>query len=151
MAGTWCTIEEAANLTGVTVDDAQLLQAQGVIETYVDVDPADPGEHLSVRDREHLVKATAYQAGWMWRQIEVARRTDVENLQQDGVGFTYAHPDAVVLAPLAKRNIDRLSWNQSGAVAPQRAGRYPDIDAVRDAVLRDEVDPVGWCYESEGV
>lgn len=147
MAGTWCTIEQVENLTGVTVTDSQLLKAQGVIETFVDVDPADPGDHLSTRDRNRLVNATAYQAGWMFEQIQLETRTDVENLTQDGQSFRYANPDAVVLAPLAKRNIDKLSWNTSGAVGGRRRRRYATIDDVRDAVMCDEVDVIPWVTE----
>lgn len=147
MAGTWCTVEQVENLTAVTVSDAQLLRAQGVIETFVDVDPAEPGDHLSTRDRNRLVSATAYQAGWMFEQIQLETRTDVENLNQDGQSWKYAHPDAVVLAPLAKRNIDRLSWNTSGTYGGCRRKRYATIDDVRDAVMRDEVDVIPWVPE----
>jgi len=150
MAGTWCTPTDVANLTGVTVTDAQLLRAQGVIETFEDIDPAAPGDHLSVRDRQRLLAATAYQAGWMFEQIEIEKRTDVSTLSQDGQTWTYAHADAAVLAPLAKRNLDRLSWNADGPVTPN-GGRapYPDLAAVRDAVLCDEVElPELWKFES---
>lgn len=148
MAGTWCDTAKVLELTAVAVNEAQLLRAQGVIETFVDVDPADPGE-ITDRDRERLVKATAYQAGWMFEQIALEQRTDVSQLSQDGQSFTYAHPDAVVLAPLASRNIDRLSWNQDGAVAPRRSKRYETLEDVRDAVLCDELElPDTWRFES---
>jgi hypothetical protein len=150
MAGTWCTTTDVANLTSVTVTDAQLLRAQGVIETFEDIDPDAPGDHLSVRDRQRLRAATAYQAGWMFEQIEIEKRTDVANLSQDGQSWTYAHADAAVLAPLAKRNLDRLSWNADGPVTPS-GGRapYPDLDAVKAAVLCDEVElPELWRFES---
>jgi len=150
MAGTWCTTTDVDNLTGVTVNEAQLLRAQGVIETFEDIDPAAPGDHLLARDRQRLLAATAYQAGWMFEQIEIEKRTDVSTLSQDGQTWTYAHADAAVLAPLAKRNLDRLSWNADGPVTPN-GGRapYPDLDAVRDAVLCDEVElPELWRFES---
>jgi hypothetical protein len=148
MAGTWCDTAKVLELTGVTVLEAQLLRAQGVIETFVDVDPADPGD-ISGRDRNRLTAATAYQAGWMFEQIALEQRTDVTQLSQDGTSFTYANPDAVVLAPLAKRNIDQLSWNQDGAVAPHQTKRYATLDDVRDAVLCDELElPETWQFES---
>jgi len=146
---TWCTATDVTDFTGVTVTDPQLLRAQAVIETFEDVDPANPGDHLSVRDRERFRKATAYQAGWMYEQIAIEQRTDVENLSQDGQSWRYAHPDAVVLAPLAKRNLDRLSWNQDGAVTPVHHARYRDLDEVKAAVLCDEVElPELWQFES---
>jgi hypothetical protein len=154
MAGTWCTTDDVANLTGVGVTDPQLLRAQGVIETFEDIDPAahplpaPPDDHLSLRDRERLRKATAYQAGWMFEQIEIEKRTDVQNLSQDGQSWVYANPDAVVLAPLAKRNLDRLSWNADGPVTPGGCrAPYPDLDAVKAAVLCDEVE-LPWQFES---
>ena len=147
MTGTWCTAQQVLDLTGVTVTDPQLLTAQGVIETFEDIDPADPGDHLSVRDRNRLTSATAYQAGWMFAQIQLEARTDVENLSQDGQSWKYANPDAVVLAPLAKRNLDRLSWNQDGAVAPRVSHRYRDLAEVEAAVLCDEVE-LPWRFES---
>lgn len=150
MAGTWCTATDVENKTGVVVTEAQLLRAQGVIETFVDIDPNDPGEHLSTRDRNRLLSATAYQAGWMFEQIALEQRTDVESLTQDGQSWRYANPDAVVLGPLAKRNIDRLSWNTSGAVGGSCAKRYATLDEVAAAVMCDEVE-LPWTYESEGV
>lgn len=148
MAGTWCDIAKVLELTGVTVDEPQLLRAQGVIETFVDVDPADPGE-ITARDRNRLTAATAYQAGWMFEQIALEQRTDVAQLSQDGTSFTYANPDAVVLAPLASRNIDRLSWNQDGAVAPRQGKRYETLADVEAAVLCDELElPETWVFES---
>lgn len=144
---TWCTIADVTNFTGVTVTDAQLLRAQAVIETFEDVDPGDPGDHLTARDRERFRKATAYQAGWMYEQIALEQRTDVESLSQDGQSWRYAHPDAVVLAPLAKRNLDLLSWRQDGAVAPTETKRYATLDDVKAAVLCDEVE-LPWQFES---
>lgn len=144
---TWCTTADVTNFTGVTVTDAQLLRAQAVIETFEDVDPGDPGDHLTARDRERFRKATAYQAGWMYEQIALEQRTDVESLSQDGQSWRYAHPDAVVLAPLAKRNLDLLSWRQDGAVAPTETKRYATLDDVKAAVLCDEVE-LPWQFES---
>lgn len=147
MAGTWCDVAKVLELTNVTVSEAQLLRAQGVIETFEDIDPADPGDHLSVRDRNRLTSATAYQAGWMFEQIALEQRTDVESLTQDGQAWKYANPDAVVLAPLAKRNLDRLSWNEDGALAPAQRIRYRNLDEVKAAVLCDELE-LPWEFES---
>jgi hypothetical protein len=148
---TWADAARVLSLTGVTVTDAQLIQAQGVIETHVDIDPANPGDHLSARDRERLVKAHAYQAGWMFDKIDLFSRTDISQISQDGVSVTYANPDAVELGPLAKRNIDQLSWNQDGAWSPKPIRTYADLAELRDAVLRDEVDVVPWVYEAGGL
>lgn len=155
---TWCTVADVLNLTGVTVDGPQLTRAQGVIETFVDIDPSlvtapatpTPANTLQVRDRVRLTRACAYQAGWMFEQIDVTARTDITQLSQDGASFTYANPHAVVLAPLAKRNIDRLSWNQSGPVGKRRSAAFADMGAWADGWLRDDpaAEPGGWILES---
>lgn len=148
---TWATITDVFNKTGVTVSAPQLERAHAVILTFVDVDPDAPNTHLSDRDRNRMVSAEAFQAGWMFTQIEVVARTDVSQNTQDGDGFTYANPDAVVLAPLAKRNIDRVSWNSSGNIGGNRMGApYHGLSEVADAVMRDEVIPYGaeWYYEA---
>lgn len=152
---TWCDAARVLELTAIVVTNPQLLIAQGVIETFVDVDPADPGD-ISDRDRERLAKALAYQAGWMFSPTEVKidqfTHTDVSQLSQDGMSTVYAHPDAAELAPLAKRNIDMLSWNASGPVGGGRRRRgYADWDAVRDAVLADEVQTQPWVFEAPGL
>jgi hypothetical protein len=150
---TWSTIADVYNFTGITVTGPQLYKAHGVIASFEDIDPAAAGSHLGARDRRKLRMAEAYQAGWMFEQIGVFGRTDVSAVGQAGQGgsFTYAHPDAVTLAPLAKRNMDRLSWNESGAQGPPRSARYADWNAVRDAVLCDEVQTQPWEYEARGL
>lgn len=150
---TWCTTTDVFNLTGKTIDGAALLRAQAVIETYVDIDPADPGE-IDVRDRERLRKALGYQAGWMASQIEYEARTDITNHSQDGESFTHQHAESGQLAPLAKRNIDRLSWNMSGRAGGAKFRNYSDLQAVEQAWLRDEVECVPgypWNFESRGL
>jgi hypothetical protein len=148
---TWATIADVFNKTGVTVDATQIERAHAVILTFVDVDPDAENTHLSDRDRNRMVAAEAFQAAWMFTQIEVVARTDVVSNTQDGEAFVYANPDAAVLAPLAKRNIDRLSWNGSGSVGGRRTGAvYHGLDEVADAVMRDEVIPFGaeWQFEA---
>jgi hypothetical protein len=40
MTGAWATEQNVIDLTGVSVGQAVLLQAQAVIESFVDIDPA---------------------------------------------------------------------------------------------------------------
>jgi hypothetical protein len=158
---TWCTLADVANLTGVTVLAPQLNTAQAVIETFVDIDPAlyvpdaDPAPKIALldRDRVRLLRATAFQAAWMFEQIDVAGRTDVIQNSQDGASFTYANPDAVVLAPLAKRNIDRLTWNQDGPMGKRQGAPFADMGEWADGWLRDDprAEFGGWAFESSGL
>lgn len=146
----WATPADTLNLTGVTVDAAMMTRAQGVIDTFVDIDPLSPGIKADPRDLVRLKRACAYQAGWMFEQIDVTARTDITQAAQDGATFVYANPNAIVLAPLAKRNIDRLSFNQSGPIGSRRQAAYPDMGAWADGWLRDDpaAEPGGWILTS---
>lgn len=141
----WASVFEVLELTGVTVTIAQLDYAQGVIDLFSGV-TEDAWANLSGRNLRLLNAATAYQAVWMAAQVDVITRTDVSELDQDGVKFTPAHQDALLLAPLAKRCLDRLSWHGARTlrVNPRgcHEGRYSDIGAWQAAWLRDaDYDP----------
>ena len=101
--------------TGVTVTTNQITQANGIIDIYSNITTA-ASANLTPRDRRLLASATNYQAAWMARQVDVFTRTEVESATQDGVSFSPAHEDALMLAPLAKRCLDRLSWRKPRSV-----------------------------------
>lgn len=146
----WASTTDVYNVTGVQVTAPQLQRAHWVLRSFVPIDPADPGLFLRETDRLKLFRAECFQAAWMFEQIDVATRTDVGTLTQDGVSIAYANPDAVVLAPLAKRNVDRLTFNASRNYGgSRRPRRYADITEAADAVMRDEaiVPDFPWSYE----
>jgi hypothetical protein len=147
----WASTTDVYNVTGVQVTAPQLQRAHWVLRSFVPIDPADPGEHFRATDRLKLFRAECFQAAWMFEQIDVSTRTDVSQLSQDGLTFTYANPDAVVLAPLAKRNVDRLTFNASRNYGgSRRPRRYADIEAVADAVMRDEAVVPDFPWRREG-
>lgn len=114
---TWATPEQASSWTRVSLDQADLDAAYPIIELYAGV-TTDALATLKPRDLRLLKYAEAYQAAWMQSQTDVAGRMDVDNLTQDGVSFTAAGGDALVLAPLAKRCLLRLSWRKSRSLQP---------------------------------
>lgn len=115
----WATATDVLDMTGVTVTDAQVLQAQTLIELFSGIDES---YSISGRDTRHLRMAVAYQAAWMKGQIDVTTRTDVATVTQDEMSFTYANADAPVLAPLARQALKRLSWKTTRSVMVQRLG-----------------------------
>lgn len=135
----WATAGEALTLTGASVTTAQLAQAQGVVELFAGItedNTADLGANLRL-----LRAAVAYQAVWMAAQIDVATRTDVQSIQQDGTNVTPGHADALILAPLAKRCLDRLSWRGPRSVrlvATDDGPKFPNLAAYEAAFMRDE-------------
>ncbi len=60
--------------------------------------------------------AVAYQAAWMTDHPDVFTNVDVSTMLQDGLQFTNAHANAGILAPMAKRAIDRLSWRRNRSI-----------------------------------
>jgi hypothetical protein len=113
----WVTEAEAEDITGVTVTAAQVTQAQYVIELFSGVTEE---YEIRPRDARHLKMATAYQAAWSKGQIDVTTRTDVSQFTQDEMSATYANKEAVVLAPLARQAIKRLSWKGTRSVRLRR-------------------------------
>lgn len=140
----WATEAEALALTGVTVSAAVLTQAQGVVELFSGI-TEDNTTELKTSSVRMLRAAVAYQAAWMVSQVDVTSRTDVSQLDQDGTSFTAAGPDALIVAPLARRALERLSWLRKRTTRSVRAGRptFSTVGAYGDAWMRDEL-PGGW-------
>ena len=113
----WATAQQTLDMTGVTVTDTQVSQAQTMVELFSGVDESYA---LRGRDVRYLRMAVAYQAAWIKGQIDVTTRTDVSQVTQDEMSFTYANQDAPVLAPLARQALKRLSWKTSRSVMVQR-------------------------------
>ncbi|MGH3991904.1 MAG: hypothetical protein ACRDSN_05505, partial [Pseudonocardiaceae bacterium] len=104
----WATVADVLAYTGATVTDAQITQAQGVLDIMANV-TNDAAANLKARDVRLLKQATAYQTVWMVNQVDTFTRTDVTGARQDGVQFSAPehNPDYLILAPLAKRCLDR--------------------------------------------
>lgn len=122
----WATISDTTALTGTTVDESTLGQAQGVVELFAGI-TEDNTATMSNGNARMLKAATAYQAAWMKSQVDVTGRMDVAEVQQDGATVKPAGPDDLVLAPLAKRCLDRLTWRGRRSItltvgAPQYVG-----------------------------
>lgn len=113
---TWATAAEVAEITGVTVEDSVVAQAAGVIELHTGRLQTDTG--LRARDLTWLRRAVAYQAAWMNAQPDALTRSEVKSWSQDGASASQDGED-VVLAPLAKRALRRLSTRGTRSVFTQ--------------------------------
>lgn len=141
---TWATTGDVPFYTGLTATEAQVAQAQAVIELFADTteDASDAG-NISTKNLRLLKQAVAYQAGWITQHPDAFTNMDTSSVSQDQVSATWLHANAGILAPLAKRCIDRLSWRR---MRPQRIGRrrshgqIPRTMNVTSAVM-DENDP----------
>lgn len=136
----WCDIAHVNSLTGVTVADDDMSRAMGIIATETQVWPEFLPDDLGVADRIRLCDALAYEAAWISGKVDLFAESTVSNVSQDGLSAQYVSPQSQYLAPLALVCLQKLSWNRKGASFKRPGGRYPDISAARDAVLRDEVE-----------
>lgn len=146
----WATTGDVLLYTGVTVTGAQVAQAQAVVEIFADTTTAasDAG-NISEKNLRLLKQATAYQAAWISQHPDAFTNMDVTSISQDQVSATFLHANALILAPLAKRCIDRLSWRR---IRPIRMGRnrWPISRTLNTiSAAADENDP-RWRPLSDG-
>lgn len=147
ISGTWATVEDVLAVTGVTVTSDVLTQAQGVIDivSNMSVDQA-VDLRISARDLRWLGMALCYQAAWQSNQVDVITRTDVTGVTQEGMQFSPANDTALILSPLAKRCLDRISWRRPRSIRLQRKSyQFTTQEELAHGYLRD--DPLfegGW-------
>ncbi|TXJ78626.1 hypothetical protein E2C11_16600 [Streptomyces lavendulae] len=135
MVDAWCTVQDVTGATGVTVTDAQLAQAQADIEIFSNRIYTDT-DRIRTRDLYWLGRAVARQAAWLAGQFGLETRLDATQIQQDQVSTTL-QGDGLVLAPMARRALQRVSWMRSRTVHVRSAieGAGPLIsDPLTDGI-----------------
>lgn len=121
----WATVAETLTYTGITASSANLDAAQAMIEIFADV-TEDSNDNLGTKNLRLLKMAVAYQAAWITEHPDVFTHIDVNTLLQDGMQFSIMHANSGVLAPMAKRALDRLSWRRSRSIRVKRTRRYTE-------------------------
>lgn len=140
----WATTSDVATYTGITVTAAQVDQAQAVVELFVDTTEVASTVGLISQKNVRLLKmAVAYQAAWITQHPDWATNMDTTNVSQDQVSATWAHANAGVLAPLAKRCIDRVSWRRIRPlrVRPAYGSAFPPRHMNIISAVMDDNDP----------
>lgn len=111
----WATTTDVLTFTGKAVADDELSRAQAVVELYASRTASVPATATTARDEHWLKLAVCYQAAWMQGQFDLYTRVEVGNLSQDGVSTTFT-PDAMTLAPLARKALNRLAWRKTRSI-----------------------------------
>lgn len=114
MVDAWCSTEEVIAITGVTVTDVQLSQAQSSIEVFCNRIFTD-APRIRTRDLYWLGRAVAYQAAWEKNQYDLNARLDANQVQQDGI-VASLNDRAMTLGPRAKGALQRCSWMRSRTI-----------------------------------
>jgi hypothetical protein len=145
----WATIAETLSYTSITVGQTTLDSAQAMVELFADVTEASSDASLISPKNLRLLKlAVAYQTAWMTSQPDLFTRSDMGLMTQDRISFTSPHANSSILAPMAKRAIDRLSWrrNRNQRIRPLRPNNVGTGDwsdpTNDDASLEDNT--LGW-------
>jgi hypothetical protein len=138
----WATTGDVATYTGVSATAAQVAQAQAVVEIFADTttDASDAG-NISEKNLRLLKQAVSYQAAWITQHPDAFTNMDVSSVSQDQVSATFRHDNAQILAPLAKRCIDRLSWKRMRPLRIGRGGRPLSRTLNVTSATQDENDP----------
>jgi len=143
MADPWATPADVAEIAGAEVTDAQIRQAQAVVELRVGR-TAEATPHIRGRDLRWLKQAVAYQAVWMADQPDLFTRSETSGpVIQDGIHISQT-PQAQTMAPLALVALRRLSWRGNRSVHTESTLR----------TVRGEANPaalgVGAVYDYDG-
>ncbi|MEU7416708.1 hypothetical protein [Streptomyces antibioticus] len=141
---TWATTSDVITYTGINATAAQVEQAQGVIELFADVtEQASDDGLISEKNLRLLKQAVAYQAAWITQHPDAFTNVDLTSFNQDQVSGQLRHDNALILAPLAKRCIDRLSWRRNRGLRIQRRGGSGSIPARMNltSAVADDNDP----------
>lgn len=111
----WATTTDVLNMTGETVTEAEVTQAQYLVELFADV-TEDSDSFIATKNLRLLKQAVAYQTAWMVQHPDVFSVIDVTSATQDGMSWLIGNPGSAVMAPLARMAIARLSWKRNRSI-----------------------------------
>jgi hypothetical protein len=106
---TWATAADVLSLTGTgDATMAELTMANAIVELISGRLYTEAAERTGRRDHEWMRRAVAYQVPWMRAQPDLFERLDLSTM--DGLKVEQM---GLLLAPLSKAAINKLSWRRS--------------------------------------
>jgi hypothetical protein len=141
--GVWATVSDVKSLTGADVTElTRTLAAQAIELKTGAIEVVTTARTLvSDRDQYWLKLAVCYQAAWLNEQPDYLERSAVANLSQDGQSATMGNPDWLVLAPLARTAIKRLSWRGARQL---NLGRVGTVRPIFDNTTEEYENRLDW-------
>lgn len=134
----WATEDDVVTVTGREATEESLALAQTMIEIFSGTtELASDDELIASRNLRLLKNAVAFQAVWLDNHPDVLEAMDVSGVSQDGLNAQYAYANAHLVAPLAQRCLDRLSWRRQIRVGAARR-RAAEDRGNRDSAVRDD-------------
>ncbi|MCW2087804.1 UNVERIFIED_ORG: hypothetical protein M2328_001084 [Rhodococcus erythropolis] len=119
------TDADVLDMTGYTVNDQQIRQAQGIVEVIA----GRPESLVTNETDKHWLKyAVCWQAAYL-DNSDVFAQANVEQVKQDKTTVTYGD-NTYAVSPLVVEAVKQLSWNKSRSImtGPNtvKANRMPD-------------------------
>jgi hypothetical protein len=124
---TWAQIADVAAITGITVTQQQLAQANSIIEMFARRTAALGYANTGTRDQEWMKRAVAYEAVWLNGQPDLYTRLDVTMISE-GRKSIGLKEQTLMIAPLARKALSRVSWLRTRSVhirSPFQDGMTP--------------------------
>jgi hypothetical protein len=121
----------------VTQDDLDL--AQEILTPFIGIteDTTDQGIVHS-KNLRLLRQAVVFQAIWLTAHPDVLTNMDVSSAGSDGVSAQYSNVNAQLMAPMAKRCIDRLTWRIRPLTVRKSRRDTVDDSGSRDSAAADD-------------
>lgn len=114
----WATKDDVKSVTGKTVTDADVALATSGIELTTGLIAEVARPDITRRDLYWLRQAVCFQAAWVADAPDYLERNDVAAASADGQSANGQHGDWLILAPLARRALKRLSWRGTRSIRP---------------------------------
>lgn len=134
----WATAADVVDITGRSATDENIALARTMISTFTGTtETASDNELISSMNLLRIKRAVCYQAVWLDSHPDVLDAMDVQGVSQDGLSAQYASANAHLLAPMAQREIRRLSWMRAPLRA-RRSTRYASYRGERDSAVADD-------------
>lgn len=135
----WATADDVVTVTGREASTESLAAAQVFVEIFsgTSIEASDQ-DLIATRNLRMLKNAVAFQAVWLDSHPDVMDAMDVSGVSQDGLNAQYATANAHLLAPMAHRCIERLSWRRQINVGRSRAARLRADRGARDSAAADD-------------
>lgn len=139
----WTTLQVVATRTGVTVTEAQVTIAQGILESYLGIDETASAPWLKARDLRTLARATEYQAAYVAANPDIFTAPDVVALAQPDLAVTFKQGGAGTtprwLAPMAAMALRQFRY--AGPRSVQLESEITDPSLTDDD---ETADPDAW-------
>lgn len=136
------TVDDVRDITGVTVNNEQVLMAQHVIELAINRRSLSSGD-MTKRDLHYLKLAVAYEAAYIDGHPEIFVQMDFQQLSQGDIFVGLNKGGQPYLAPLAKLAIQKLTWTRTRSIQVNSHFQRSSVDAD-NAAYADRDDDDDW-------